>query len=111
MKIHFEKPKGQRLKSRFWGMGTFGDGDVFWNWSDHHRCWFYHIFDDETDKWIWYDANGNRIEEVGSYGNILHCRSIRAFRRRMKKAPKGVEFYLVNRYIGYDVTATNRIKK
>ena len=31
------------------------------------------------------------------------CDSVRAFRRKLKKAPYGVTFILVNRCVGYDV--------
>jgi hypothetical protein len=33
----------------------------------------------------------------------VNCRSIRAFRRRLKQIPKGVEIILFSRYIGHNV--------
>jgi hypothetical protein len=39
----------------------------------------------------------------GLYSTIRRCNSVRAFRRMLKSAPKGVEFILLSIYKGYDV--------
>jgi len=59
----------------------------------------------------WFDYNTNRWEqspEAGEkgYSNHQSCRSVKAFRRKLKKAPKGVKFILNSKWVGYDVEGT-----
>lgn len=59
----------------------------------------------------WFNFNTNKWEQnpkVGEKGNCSHqsCKTVKAFRRKLKKAPKGVKFILVSRWVGYDVEGT-----
>lgn len=87
MKLRYEAPKGQRIKYKFFGMTTFQD---FWMW------------DEGTRKWI-----DNLDLQQGTCSSHCDCNSIRAFRRRLKNAPKDVEFILENRYVGCNVYGIN----
>lgn len=91
MGLRYEKPKEQRIKNRFFGMTTFQD---FWMW------------DEGAKKWT--DDLGLR---QGFCSSHCDCNSVRAFRRRLKTAPKNVEFILVSRYKGYDVYGINNKQK
>lgn len=82
MKLKYEARKKTRINYMFMGFTTFEQG------------WRY---DDDENRW---EQNPDNC----SYGNYESCRSMRAFRRKLKKAPKGVEFILVSRWKGYDVT-------
>jgi hypothetical protein len=90
--IRYEMTKGQRVKKqKFFGVTTFDD---FW-WSNEYQRWV--------------PVAGDH----GKYGGSSHfngCRSVRAFRRRLREwshyLPKGVKFYLVSCYRGYNVTGT-----
>lgn len=86
MKLRFEKPKGQRLHKRFVWISQF-EGFM---WADKSR------------KWV-------RIENIPkirleSYSSCAPCKSVKAFRRHLKKHPeiKG-KAVLVNRFVGYNV--------
>lgn len=38
------------------------------------------------------------------------CCSVKAFRRKLKDAPEGVEFILVSRFVGHDVFGKGKMK-
>jgi hypothetical protein len=38
-----------------------------------------------------------------TFGSHQDCDSVRAFRRKLKSAPKGVTFVLVSKWVGHDV--------
>jgi len=83
MKVKFQARNRTRFKKRFMGITTFEIG-------------------------MWFNYNTNRWEKnpkAGEKGFSSHqdCKSVKAFKRKLKKAPKGVEFILTNRYVGYDV--------
>lgn len=84
MKLKYEAQKRFRVKYMFKGFTTFERG-----W------WFSH----NTNRW-------EKNPETGEKGYSSHqdCRTVRAFRRKLKSAPKGVEFVLVPRWIGHSVT-------
>jgi len=82
MKLKYEARKRTRINYRFMGFTTFEQG---W-WHNH-----------DENRWEKNPSNCN-------YGSHEPCRSVRAFRRKLKKAPKGVKFILVSRWKGYDVT-------
>ena len=86
MKIKYNAQKGTRINYRFMGFTTFENG-----W------WFNH----NTNRW-------EQNPEAGEKGYSSHqnCRSVKAFRRKLKKAPKGVKFILVSRWVGHDVEGT-----
>jgi len=84
MKLKYDKQKRGRIKHSFFDMTTFGG-----NW------WF----SEKENKW--YDT----YPEMLTHGCSSHqpCNSVRAFRRKLKKAPDGVKFKLISGFIGYDV--------
>lgn len=86
MKLKFDAPKGNRLNSQMTG------------------------FEAVNCDWIWnYDLKEWTQElESGKYGYSSHrpCKSVKAFRRMLKTAPKGVEFKLWNKYVGCNVYGT-----
>lgn len=84
MKLKYEAQKRTRIKYRFIGFTTFEQG---W-WHNH-----------DLNKWEFNPHHGKY-----NYGSHEPCRSVMAFRRKLKKAPKGVEFILVSRWIGNNVT-------
>lgn len=81
-KLKYESVKRSRIKSRFFGLTTNTD---YW-------------FDHGLQRWVLpSEKSGNDLS------NYQHCNSVRAFRRRLKNAPKGVEFILCNRYKSQNV--------
>jgi len=78
MKLKYEAIKQNRVNHNFMGFTTYENG-----W------WF------NKDKW-----EQNAKAGCSSYQD---CRTVKAFRRKLKSAPKGVEFVLVSRWVGRDV--------
>lgn len=80
MKLRYEQNKGNRLNSQ---MDGFEAVNCEWVWNYDLRKWTQEI-------------------ESGKYGYSSHapCKSVKAFRRMLKKAPKGIEFKLWNKYVG-----------
>ena len=83
MKLKYKTQKQSRINYMFMGFTP-----VKSNW------WF----DYNTNKW----SETPTIGEKG-YGSHQDCNTVKAFRRKLKYAPKGVEFRLVSRWVGYDV--------
>ena len=83
--------KGIRINYQFMGITTFENG---WWYNENLKQW---------------EHNPN----MGKYQYSTHqpCRTKRAFRRKIKKAPQGVKFILVSRWCGYDIEGTNNIKR
>lgn len=83
MKLKYEARNRTRIKYKFIGFTTFDKG-----W------WFNH----NTNKW-------EQNPSVGGKGYSSHqcCRTVKSFRRKLKQAPKGVEFILVSRWSGHNV--------
>lgn len=84
MKLKYEAQKRTRINYGFMGFTTFEQG---W-WHNHY-----------LNKWEFLPQHGKF-----NYGSHEPCRSAMAFRRKLKKAPKGVEFILVSRWVGHNVT-------
>jgi hypothetical protein len=78
MKLLYEQSKGNRFKSQMYGFEAL---DYTWAWN----C--------ELKRWT-------NILEVGKYSYRSHapCKSVRAFRRMLKRAPNGVKFKLWSKY-------------
>lgn len=77
MNIQFEAQKGKRIKHNFFGFeAVYSD----WNWNITLNRW---------------ELN---TEEGYSYTTHRPCRSVKAFKRLLHNAPKGVEFKLWNKY-------------
>ena len=93
MKLKYQKSKPFRVNNQFFSM-------------DARYCDWWWCYD--LNKWIHNDDIELRENSYGklyckySISSDLYCHSIRAFRRRLKKAPKGVEFMLSSKYYGYD---------
>lgn len=81
MKLIYPQKKGERIKSQMNGI----------------ECFKNIVWDFELKVWV----------EITSEGNLFSshapCKSVRAFRRMLKNAPKGVLFRLRNKYVGCDV--------
>jgi hypothetical protein len=88
MKLKFDLPKGQRINHSFLGFTTF-EGD-----------W---IFNEKLKRW----ENGE-LQKGCIYSSHQDCNSVRAFRRKLKKAPKGINFTLVGRWWNCDVNGINK---
>jgi hypothetical protein len=84
MKLKYEARKQTRINYRFMGFTTFED------W------WFSY----NTKKW--------EQDPKGDYCSHQDCRTVKAFRRKLKSAPKGVEFILISRWFGHNVTGCNK---
>lgn len=90
--MRYDAIKNDRTNKRFWGMTPLTD----LNW--------------------WYNFDLKRWEESGA-SNEHHvsshqpCKSVRAFRRKLKQAPIGVEFVLCSRWVGRDVYGHNTTKQ
>ncbi|MDD4781826.1 MAG: hypothetical protein PHT02_14650 [Tissierellia bacterium] len=82
MKLKYEANIPQRIKRYFMGYTTLNEE------------WWYNL---SLNKWE------NDKSPLYSYCTHAPCNSIKAFRRKLKKAPLGVEFVLVNRYSNHNV--------
>lgn len=59
----------------------------------------------------WYNEDLNKWEfkpdkRKGYHRQHQDCQTMKAFRRKLKKAPKGVKFILATRWVGYDIEGT-----
>lgn len=84
MKLTYIRKKGERVKYQFMGFTTFDEG------------WW---FNKDLNKW----QKREHIAESASFSSHQECRTVKAFRRKLKKAPKGVVFHLASRWVGFDV--------
>ena len=91
--MKYQAIKSSRIKYGFMGITTF-EGE-----------WRYHK---DLHEWVNHDDN---YEWDGSgYSSHQPCKSVRAFRRKLKKCPKEVEFILVSRWIGHNIIGFNTKK-
>lgn len=79
MKLIFEAKRGTRIKSEFTGYTSNDNG-----WWFNGKAW-------------------QRFESKKQLSSHAPCFSVKAFRRKLKKAPKGVSFTLCSRYVGHNV--------
>ena len=84
MKLKYEANKLARINYKFMGITTF------------ERGWWY---DRDLNEWT-----NNPDFKRGNISSHQPCKSARAFRRKLKSAPNGVEFILVSRWYGRDIT-------
>ena len=88
MKLNYECKKGFRIKHTFLGMYVSYE-------SNFSGIWF-----DKTDKkWKYI----NDIPKGHDYSNHVNVKSVKAFRRQLKKAPYGIKFVLSSRFVGHNV--------
>lgn len=83
--LEFDAPVGHRLHKRFWGI-TNNSADLWWSLDER--------------RWMPY-------EQGKSLSNMAHCRSVRAFKRHLRRHPElaGSEVTLVSRFVGFDIVA------
>ena len=95
MKVKYQAPKGHRMNYLFMGATTYED------------LWFDHT----NNKWSSYKMEPE-LSDRGNYSSHSRCLTVKAFKRQMAKAqkylPAGIEFILVSRYTGCDVTYVTR---
>ncbi len=84
MKLKYEARKLKRMNYGFMGFTTFENG------------WWFNL---NTKKWVQDHKSDKTV-----YSSYQDCRTVKAFRRTLKYAPKGVKFILVSRWLGYNVT-------
>ena len=75
------------MKDRFLWMESVNDN---WRWN--------------TDKKKWINSNSSAKDSTV----FLDCKTLNAFKRRLKKTPQGIQFRLVSRFIGFDVLGVNK---
>lgn len=95
MKVKHNFTKGQRYMKHYWGVQTNFDQPDYW-WDGNINKWTL------TPNW-----------ELGDISNTFgHCRSVKAFKRRLYEwsqyLPEGIEFILLGRYVGQEVTGITR---
>lgn len=86
MKLRHEAPKHARVNHSY-----------LWYEPVGLTKWIFNI---DLGKWE-YDPDLSK--RVHGYSSAAPCRSAKAFRRKLKKCPRGVEFVLVSRWVGRDV--------
>lgn len=91
MKLKYQANKTIRMNYGFMGFTT----DNWW-------------FDYATNKWIKHEDL--EIPTIKGFSSHQDCKSVRAFRRKLKKAPKGVKFILCSRWVGHDIIGYGSFK-
>jgi hypothetical protein len=89
MKLQYEAKKRNRVNYKFMGFTTF------------ENIWF----NLDTNKW-----EQRRKNSGCAYSSHQDCKTVRAFRRKLKSAPKGVTFILCSRWLGYNVFGVGKKK-
>lgn len=90
MKINYQANKGQRIKHNF--LSGFQNNNGWW-YNQKHKLWEY-----------------LPNLSLNEYTSHRKCKSIRAFRRMLKKAPYGVTFTLNNKWFGHDIIGIGSCK-
>ena len=90
--LQFEAPKGKRVMSRMIG---FESENGEWVWNLDSKEWV-HLTKCETFE---FNCSSHRP-----------CKSVRPFKRMLKKAPEGVSFILHSKYSGHNVYGTGQNK-
>lgn len=90
--LKFESPKGKRLG----------------------RYYVWVVLTSKDSVGFWYDKNARRWTEKpeGPYSSAMRCRTLRAFKRWLRKNPDLWKYrpVLVNRYKGHDIEAQEAVK-
>ena len=82
MELKYEAKKPYRFNYGFAWMTSIDNG------------WW---FDEVLKKW---SKNPDYKHELSS---CQYCKTVKSFKRKLKKAPNGVRFILVSNWVGYDV--------
>ena len=69
---------------------------IFTGFTTFEQGWWYNC---DLKRWE-NDMDGERYD----YSSHQPCRTMKAFRRKLKKAPSGVEFVLNSRWVGKNIT-------
>ena len=81
MKLNYKAKKNKRINYGFMGFTT----EDWW-------------FDYSANKWV-----KDLVIDGRQFSSHQDCKSVRAFRRKLKKAPKDVKFVLCSRWMKNDV--------
>jgi hypothetical protein len=84
MKLKHESQKRTRINYGFMGFTTFESG------------WW---FDYNSNEWTQNPQGGEK-----GFSSHQSCNTVKAFRRKLKYAPVGIQFVLVSRWVGHNVT-------
>jgi len=84
MKLKHLQTKGHRLNNQYLCFSAINNDDTSY--------WYF----DELRKWI--DVL-NSEDPGGEMSTDQDCHSIRAFRRKLKKCPKGIKFFLDSKFV------------
>ena len=104
MQLRYEASKGRRINYRFHGFTTLESG---WWYDAVNKVWTNNYnFNDKEGKF----SSLRRTNALHEFSSHQSCKTLRAFRRKLKKAPKGVEFILRSHWIGYDVYGKGTLK-
>ena len=90
MKLKYTAQKRTRIKYNCMGMTTFENG---WWYNTDLQAWFY-----------------NPEHGTSNFSSHQPCRSVRAFRRKLKLAPKGVVFLLCSRWQKHEIYGKGQAK-
>jgi len=82
MKLKYQRHRGDRINHNFMGFTTFE----------------LYLFNLDLKIWQHVDDLGNC-----NYSSHEDCRTMKAFRRKLKKCPYGVRFMLSSRWKGYNI--------
>ena len=87
MKLKYESAKPMRINYGFLGMTNY-DG---WWWNVNQRKWQFGV-------------------GCGNTSSHQPCKSVRAFRRRLRHSVPGIEFTLCSNWVGYCVFGKTKQK-
>lgn len=91
MKLQYSAQKRKRINYNFNGFMTFESG------------WWFNY---NTNKWDY-----NPKADKQGFNSHQDCRTMKAFRRKLKHAHKGIKFVLVSKWIGYDIVGAGSLSK
>lgn len=102
MKVKYSKPKGQRLKSQFWGLREYDDPNKLR--SRFKYLWWCEI----NKKWITTEERyAYEKVDISNYNNNI--KTVKSAIRHLRKQTylaKGTQFFLSNKCVDYDVIIT-----
>lgn len=93
--MKYQASKNNRINYGFIGITTF---------DKNH--WMFH---ENQNKWINH-SDFTYISDGKGCCSHQRCKSVKAFKRKLKKCPKYIKFILVSKWIGYNVIGYNTAK-
>lgn len=91
MKLKYKFPKGHRRNKQFKGIVTTNKN---------------YQFDWRVNRWLKTEHPRIRV-----YSHLQPCESMRAFRRKLKNAPDGIEFLLIREWKNFEIKGIGSNKK